>query len=112
MINRQEYTQRRERLFAQMSKGSVAIVTTAPEYIRSADQYYDFFPDTDFYYLTGFVEPEAAAVLVKEHDGKTQFMLFCRAHDDKVEQWVGRFAGLDGQAANIGRVDNTNSLYS
>ena len=44
--------------------GGVAIIPTAPEVVRNRDAHYDFRPDSYFYYLTGFCEPEALLVLI------------------------------------------------
>ena len=52
----------REEFLKQMGPG-VAVLPTNPVAHRSADVDFEFRPDSDFYYLTGFEEPEAIAVL-------------------------------------------------
>ncbi len=85
----------RARLFEQMADESLAIVPTAPLHIRSNDQHHHFYPDNDFFYLTGFPEPEAVAVLIKSATQGERFILFNRRKDPVMEQWVGRRAGQD-----------------
>lgn len=86
---------RRRRLMQMMGKGSIAILPTATVAIRNRDVEYPFRPESDFYYLTGFEEPDAVLVLIPGHpDG--EFVLFCRDHDPKMELWNGPRAGLDG----------------
>ena len=75
------YKKRRTHLIKQMSRGSVAIISTSAIAIRNRDADYPYRPDSDFYYLTGFAEPEAVAVLVSPLKGKAKFILFCRERD-------------------------------
>jgi len=78
-----------------MGHESVAIIPTAPVFVRNRDVEFPFRPDSDFYYLTGYPEPEAVAVLVPDrHHG--EYVLFCRERDEKMEIWNGRRAGLEG----------------
>ena len=55
------YAARRSRLAALMGEG-VAVIATAPERLRNRDSHYPYRFDSYFYYLTGFLEPEAGAV--------------------------------------------------
>ena len=61
-----------------IGKGSLAILSSAPEQIRSRDTFFDFRQDSDFYYLTGFKEPDSVAVLIPGRD-KGEFIIFCRS---------------------------------
>ncbi len=63
-ISQQSFAERRQKLMAQMSAGSVAIIPSAREIARNRDVDYPFRQDSDFYYLTGFNEPDAVLVLV------------------------------------------------
>ena len=47
-----------------MGRDSIAVVPTAPVRLRNNDVEYAYRPDSDFFYLTGFAEPESVAVLV------------------------------------------------
>ena len=80
------YAARRAKLATQMGDG-VALVATAPERVRNRDSHYPYRFDSYFYYLTGFIEPEAALVIVA---GKTpRSILFCRTKDPERETWEG-----------------------
>ena len=95
MITRSEFKQRRKSLMRAMKKHSVAIVASARHRIRNRDVEYPFRQNSDFYYLTGFDEPEAVVVLAPGRK-QGEYILFCREHDEKLAVWVGKNAGLDG----------------
>ncbi|MBW8906248.1 MAG: aminopeptidase P N-terminal domain-containing protein [Betaproteobacteria bacterium] len=80
------YAGRRQRLTDLMGEG-VALIATAPERLRNRDSHYPYRFDSYFYYLTGFIEPEAVLVMVA---GKTpKSLLFCRTRDPEREIWDG-----------------------
>ena len=86
------YTERRARLLKQMQHG-IAIIPTAPEVARNADTHYSYRHDSNFYYLTGFAEPEAVLVLIA--GDKQQSILFCREKNLEREIWDGHRVGPD-----------------
>jgi Xaa-Pro aminopeptidase len=86
---------RRRRLMQMMGKGTIAILPNAQVSVRNRDVEHPYRPESDFYYLTGFDEPDAVMVLVPGRpDG--EFILFCRDRDPKMELWHGPRAGLEG----------------
>jgi Xaa-Pro aminopeptidase len=95
MINRKEFSRRRRQLMRMMGRESIAIIPAAPERLRNRDVEYPYRPDSDFYYLTGFGEPEAVAVLAPGRQ-YGEYLLFCRERDPKMETWTGRRAGTQG----------------
>jgi Xaa-Pro aminopeptidase len=95
MIGRKEFSRRRKQLMRMMGSDSIAIIPTAPVRTRNRDVEFPFRPDSDFYYLTGFAEPEAVAVLVPGR-GHGEYLLFCRERDPQMETWTGRRAGTAG----------------
>ncbi len=103
-MEEKEFIRRRKRLLQLMGAGDVAILPTAPIKIRNRDAEYPYRPDSDFYYLTGFPEPEAVAVLApgRKHG---EYILFCREKDPKMETWHGRRAGLEGACERHGAED-------
>ncbi|MCC6756825.1 MAG: aminopeptidase P N-terminal domain-containing protein, partial [Arenimonas sp.] len=95
MVPRAEFAKRRRRLMAMADEGAILIVPAAPERLRSKDTTYPFRQDSDFWYLTGFDEPEALLVLVP---GRRQgeCLLFCRERDKEKEAWDGPRLGPEG----------------
>lgn len=104
MIDRKELARRRKRLMDMMGDDSVAIIPTAPVRIRNRDVEFPFRPESDFYYLTGFPEPEAVAVLIPGRP-QGEYLLFCRERDPKLERWDGARAGLEGACSVYGADD-------
>jgi Xaa-Pro aminopeptidase len=76
----------------QVGTGGIAVLPAATEKTRSRDTLFDYRPDSDFYYLTGFVEPESVAVLVPGGVGG-EFLMFCRDRDPERELWDGKRLG-------------------
>ncbi len=99
-----EFARRRKQLMRMADEDSILILPAAPERIRSKDTTYPFRQDSDFWYLSGFAEPEAVLVLVpgRKH-GET--LLFCRERDADREAWDGPRAGPEGAIANFGMDD-------
>ena len=97
------YAQRRARLLTQMQRG-IAIIPTAPEVARNADTHYSYRHDSNFYYLSGFTEPEAVLVLVASQDDNSlqQSILFCREKNLEREIWDGHRFGPDGAREQFG----------
>jgi Xaa-Pro aminopeptidase len=83
-----------------MEPGSVAIIPAAREVTRSHDTEYRFRQDSDFYYLTGFREPDAIAVVAPARE--KNFTLFVRPRDREKEIWNGRRAGVEGARERYG----------
>ena len=67
-MNSREFARRRKNLMQMMGEGGIAILPAAPVRTRSRDVEYRYRQDSDFYYLTGFAEPEAVAVLAPGRD--------------------------------------------
>src|SRR5580658_5476667 len=100
----QEFARRRRQLLRLMGRDAIAIVPSAPIRIRNNDVDYVYRQDSDFYYLTGFTEPEAVAVLMPGR-AAGEFVLFLRDRDPKRESWDGRRAGPAGAVADFGADD-------
>ncbi len=97
-MNVKEFTRRRRQLMRMMGENSIAILPAAPVVKRNRDVEYHYRPDSDFYYITGFPEPEAVAVLIPGRS-HAEYVLFCRERDADKERWDGPRAG------HIGAVD-------
>jgi len=85
------FQQRRAQLLQWMSDqgGGVAILPTGSLKYRNATNPYPFRFDSQFYYLTGFTEPDAWLVLVTQETGLHESILFCQAKDPETEVWDG-----------------------
>ena len=104
MLNNKEYAKRRRQLMRIMGADTIAIVPAAAVRYRNRDAEYPFRQDSDFFYLTGFGEPEAVAVLVP-HRAHGEYILFCRERDPLMEVWHGRRAGPEGVQRDYGADD-------
>jgi Xaa-Pro aminopeptidase len=103
-MDQKEFVRRRKQLMHMMGSGSIAILPTNPEQSRNRDVDFPFRPDSDFYYLSGFSEPEAVVVLVPGRD-HGEYLLFCRDRDPEMEIWNGRRVGPDGAVQKFGADD-------
>jgi len=81
-----------------IDKDSVAIIPAAREAVRSHDTNYRYRQNSDFFYLTGFEEPDAIAIIAPARAKK--FTLFVRPRDLEKEIWNGYRAGVEGAVAD------------
>lgn len=95
MINMKEYAQRRKALMKQIGNDEIIIIPAAREVNRNGDAHYAYRQNSDFYYLTGFMEPESVLVLAPSRD-EGEYILFNRIRDRDREIWDGPRAGQDG----------------
>ena len=96
------YSNRRERLLTSVPNNSVVLIPAAVELTRSRDTEYPFRQDSDFFYLTGFNEPDALLILSKDNSGNTASLLLCRSKDQLAEIWQGRRLGPEQAKAVLG----------
>lgn len=96
LVTSAEFKFRRQKLFQHLGNRT-AIVKGAKEQLRNGDVYYPFRQDSNFYYLTGFNEPDAIAVF---KDG--EFILFNRPRNPEREIWEGAREGQEGVIKNYG----------
>ena len=89
-----------EEFMRRMESNSVAIIPSAREATRSNDTHYRFRQDSDFYYVTGFEEPESIAIVRPAQDPR--YTLFVRPRDPEREIWDGRRAGVEGAKSEFG----------
>lgn len=97
-IDAEEYVMRRAALVSLLPESSAVVLPSATLKYRSGAVFYAFRQESNFFYLTGFAEPEALAVITKENDTKEYhnhgFTLLCRPKDPAAEQWSGPWSGL------------------
>ncbi len=90
-----EFERRRQEFMHMMPPRSIAVIPTAPLCTRNRDIEYPFRPNSNFYYLTGFAEPQSVALLVPQRE-QGEYVLFCRERNANSERWSGRRSGLEG----------------
>ncbi len=91
---------RRAAVFEQLGSG-VAVFRAPALRVHANDVEYRYRPDSDFYYLTGFPEPDAVAVLDGTAD-RERFVLFVQPRDPERETWTGKRAGVEGAVEQYG----------
>ncbi|EPD6682994.1 Xaa-Pro aminopeptidase [Cronobacter sakazakii] len=101
-MTQQEFLRRRQALLAKMAPASAALIFAAPEATRSADSEYPYRQNSDFWYFTGFNEPEAVLVLIKSDETHSHSVIFNRLRDKTAEIWFGRRLGQEAAPAKLG----------
>jgi len=99
-----EFARRRKQLMRMVGDDGIVILPSAPIRTRSRDTEYNYRQDSDFYYLTGFAEPDSVAVLIPGRD-KGEFVVFCRERNPEREMWDGKREGQNGVIQNFGADD-------
>ena len=97
-LTQADFQERRSILAGEIGLRSIAIIATSPVAMRNRDADYKYRADSSFFYLTGFAEPEAVAVIETfdtEEEGYS-YSLFCRERNREMEIWNGYRAGIDG----------------
>ncbi|HVS19558.1 MAG TPA: aminopeptidase P N-terminal domain-containing protein [Planctomycetota bacterium] len=105
MPDTRPYRENRERLQARLAQaGAAALVPTARARLRNADTEYPFRPDSDFWYLTGFGEPEGTLLLLPPRAGarRGESVLFLRERVPSEETWTGRRLGVERACETLG----------
>ena len=87
------FEQRRQQLMDKM-EGGVAIFKSAKVANRNYDNDYEYRQDSDFYYLTGFEEPESAFLLIP--GAEQEFIMFVQPRNPAIEKWLGKRYGVEG----------------
>ncbi|MFZ2727083.1 MAG: Xaa-Pro aminopeptidase [Methylococcaceae bacterium] len=94
-MKQSEFKKRRKKLMQRVGKGNIALISSASARVRNRDVEYPFRQDSDFYYLTGFNEPDSLAVFIPGRE-QGEYILFCREFDEKKALWEGAHSGLEG----------------
>ena len=104
MITNKEYSARRKELMSLMHSNSIAIISAAPEKVRSRDTHYPYKQNVNLSYLCGFSEPDSVLVLIPGR-AQGEMVLFCRDKDPLRETWDGYREGPEGAVSNFGADD-------
>lgn len=100
MLDTSEYPKRRQTLMDRLGENSAIILASGTEKTRNADTHFKFRVDSDFYYLTGFDEPDAV-FLVRPGLDCGASVLFCKDRDPAMEQWEGARMGPERAPAKL-----------
>jgi Xaa-Pro aminopeptidase len=103
-MDRKEFARRRRQFMRMIGKDAIAILPAAPVRHRNGDIEYAYRQDSHFYYLSGFPEPDAVAVLAPGRP-HAEYLLFVREHDALRESWDGPRAGTEGAVEHYGADD-------
>ncbi|MEX4602739.1 Xaa-Pro aminopeptidase [Haemophilus influenzae] len=106
-LPKEEFGERRTRVFAQMQPNSALLIFSEIEKRRNNDCTYPFRQDSYFWYLTGFNEPNAALLLLKTEQAE-KAIIFLRPRDPLLETWNGRRLGVEHAPQQL----NVNEAYS
>ena len=99
-----ELKRRRRSLMRIMGDGAIAVLSAAPVAVRNRDSDYPYRQDGNFFYLSGFEEPEALMVLIPGRKAG-EFIMFCREKDPLQETWHGRRLGVEAAPDVLGADD-------
>jgi len=110
VYNAAAFKQRRDDLVQQIPAGSFVLITTNAIYLRNGDVNYDFRPASAFYYLTGFDEPNALAVIRRKTvaPSSSELIMFVEERSASTAQWLGSVYGPAGAVQYFG----ADSAYS
>ena len=106
-LPKEEFGERRTRVFDQMQPNSALLLFSEIEKRRNNDCTYPFRQDSYFWYLTGFNEPNAALLLLKTEQTE-KAIIFLRPRDPLLETWNGRRLGVEHAPQQL----NVNEAYS
>ncbi|KAK3699813.1 aminopeptidase [Vermiconidia calcicola] len=115
-ISALEYHHRRAALARKLPRNSIAVLAASELKFRSGPVFYEFHQEPNFFYLTGFNEPEAVAVIEKgQTDVEYTFHLFVRSKDERAELWDGARSGVQAaqdvfNADEAGDINNVANL--
>ena len=95
------FSERRDLLADKVLEDSAIIVSAASVKSRISDTEYSYRQDSNFYYLSGYEEPESL-ILIRPNQDKERFIIFCRDRDPLREQWDGFRTGQEGVIQGYG----------
>ena len=104
------FSERRDLLADKVLEDSAIIVSAASVKSRISDTEYSYRQDSNFYYLSGYEEPESL-ILIRPNQDKERFIIFCRDRDPLREQWDGFRTGQEGVIQDY-RADAAYSINS
>ncbi|KAL6238806.1 hypothetical protein BDW75DRAFT_200332 [Aspergillus navahoensis] len=105
-----EYAHRRSRLANKLPKHAVAVLAAAEVTYRASGIFNVYRQESNFFYLTGFNEPNALAIIINDGSGDNHiFHLYCREKDPKAELWDGARSGTQA-AMDVFNADESGDI--
>jgi len=98
------FKKRRDDLISNIPNDAIAVVTTNDTYLRNGDVGYEFRPASNFFYLTGFDEPNAVAVIRRKSPSAdtAELIMFVENREGIFIQWLGPVYGPEGAMKYFG----------
>ncbi len=94
-LDMEVFAKRRELFMEKMQPGSTAIFPSKPVYLRNLDVEYEYRQESNFYYLSGFEEPESV-LLLNPSAPRYKLVMFVRKRNPRRETYDGPRAGVEG----------------
>lgn len=98
--NKEIYAARRQKLMEKITSGIIIVKNSDPQLKSNDEDYSPYRVNSDFYYLTGYEDPEAALILLPE--AKKKFILFVKPRNAMSSQWYGDVPGIEGAMKTYG----------
>ena len=89
-MDKSNYAGNRQRFADSMKPGSIAVLLAGREIRKTHDEYYPFFAQRNFVYLTGIQQKNSVLVICKETSGAVSQRLYILPGDALAERWTGR----------------------
>ena len=102
-----EFENRRKQLFESLPEDSVTVIFSGVAKIQSEDEFYPFFANRNFFYLTG-IEQENSKLMLIKCPGENKEYLFLDDYDERKERWTGKRLTFE-RATEISSVNNVYS---
>lgn len=114
-LSKDFHKKKRDELRAKMPANSVAVVFANPVRNRANDVDYIYHQDPNFYYLTGYREPNAVLVLFSEdqvNDSGESYneILYVQERNKTAEMWNGKRLGKEGAKTKLGFIKAENGI--
>ena len=105
-----ELRDRREKLFALMKENSAAVIFAGAAKISTADEFYPFISNRNFFYLSN-IEQENSILLLIKGIGEKKVYLFVDEYNELKEKWTGKRLTFE-QAGKIADIQNVYATSS
>lgn len=103
-MKKEYFVGNRERFFRQMKEHSLLVMFSGTELRKTNDEYYPFYTDRNFLYLTGIDAKQAVLLACKDGEGKVEERLYILPPDLLAERWTGERI-KEQQAAELSGID-------